>query len=246
MARLHCGDRAAIINPGEGMFVNANVLHSVTDADPAHACHMVTIVFSASLIAGLPQGVCQQKFIEPLESCKTLPYIHFLPHVPWHAEVLDALSTAFAAYQSQTFGFELIVLEQLTGVCRRIITENRAKLHIAKTGTDDERIKQMLVFIQQHYEEKLALSEIAASAHISKRACTRCFQEKLHVTPFQYLHAVRIRVAAEMLRHSENPVGEIADAVGFADNSYFAKVFKATLGCSPRAYRIRHADLAAT
>lgn len=236
---LRYGSQTATIRAGSGAFINANILHSMARSKANVPCRLLSIVFSPSLITGLPQGVCEQKFILPLQNCKKLPGMVFQPEVHWQAEVLDGFQTAFQAYKRHTFGYELMVIEELTGIWRRMVVQNRGLLHITKPRQDDDRIKQMLIYIQQNYEKRLTLSDIAASANISPRACTRCFQEKMHITPFAYLNALRVRVAAEKLRHTELSVGEIAEAVGFDGDSYFAKVFKSAIGCSPREYRNR-------
>ena len=161
------------------------------------------------------------------------------PDAGWQEETLGALDAAFAAYKNRAFAYELVVVEQLTGIWRRIVTKNRAELALTKPDAGDERIKQMLVFLQQNYTRRVTLKEIAASAHISERACTRCFQEKLRQSPFTYLNALRVRAAADKLHSGDLPVSAIAEAVGFETGSYFSKVFRAAVGCSPRAYRSR-------
>ncbi len=236
---LRYGEQTAIIEAGSGAFINANTLHSMLCVDAKAHCRMISIAFSPSLIAGLPHGLCEQKFVVPLENCKNLPCVKFEPGIHWQAEVLKAFQTSFQAYKSHDFACELIVIEQLTGIWRRIVTQNRALLQIPNPRAGDERIKQMLVFIQKNFANRITLKDIACSAHISERACTRCFQEKLHITPFAYLNALRVRVAAEKLRNSQMTIGEIAASVGFEGDSYFSKVFRIAIGCSPREYRNR-------
>lgn len=236
---LRYGEETATLNPGDGAFINASVLHAMVRPAGVKDCRLLSIVFSPRLIAGLPQGHLELKFIQPLENCRKLPGLIFRPDIPWQAEVLDAFLAAFGAYKSRAFGHELLLIEQLTGIWRRMVTENRKVLHIHRKSEADNRIKQMLVFIQRHYAERLTLLDIASAANVSERACTRVFMEKMHLTPITYLNALRVRVAAEKLRHTDLPVGEIGAAVGFEGDSYFCKVFKASLGCSPREYRNR-------
>ena len=234
---LRYGERSAVLSAGEGAFIRSNTLHSMVRTVPGSRCKQLSVVFSPSLIAGLPQGVCEQKFIHTLVNCHSLPAVPLRPDVLWQADALRAILAAFEAYRAHEYGYELAVVEQLTGVWRRIVQENRAALDSVQGDADDGRIKTMLIFLQQNYMRRLTLEQIAASANISPRACTRCFRERMHTTPFTYLNALRIRVAAEKLRHTELPVGEIGTSVGFEGESYFSKVFKSALGCTPRAYR---------
>jgi AraC-like DNA-binding protein len=234
---LRFSQQTCTLHEGEGAFINAGVMHAMAKAPGVKDCRLHSVVFSPSLIAGLPQGLCEQKFILPLISSKKLTALILRPQEPWQNEALTAFETAFSACKSRSFGHELLLVESLTGIWRRIVTENRKLLHIGRRKESDDRIKKMLVFIQQHYAEHLTLPLIAASANVFPRVCTRCFSEKMHTTPFTYLNALRVRVAAEKLRHTDLPVSEISAQAGFEGDSYFSKVFKASLGCSPREYR---------
>ena len=56
-------------------------------------------------------------------------------------------------------------------------------------------------------------------------------------TPMEHLNLYRIETAGELLLSTDRPVGEIAGLCGFDDASYFAKLFRRHMGCSPRRYR---------
>ena len=49
--------------------------------------------------------------------------------------------------------------------------------------------------------------------------------------------ARRCRIAADRLKHSADPVTEIAYSCGFSGPSYFGKIFRQEMGCSPSEYR---------
>ncbi len=57
------------------------------------------------------------------------------------------------------------------------------------------------------------------------------------MTVKEYLAKIRCDVAAQLLTNSEANIQEIAAYVGYPDNNYFSKVFKANLGVSPQTYR---------
>ncbi|MCR5747386.1 MAG: AraC family transcriptional regulator, partial [Lachnospiraceae bacterium] len=88
-----------------------------------------------------------------------------------------------------------------------------------------------------HYQDRISLSDIAASASISDRECLRCFQNNLGTTPFTFLLRYRCRVAADRLKRSADPVTEIAYGCGFSSPSYFGKIFRQEMGWSPSDYR---------
>lgn len=89
----------------------------------------------------------------------------------------------------------------------------------------------------QFFSEEITLSDLSASANISKSECSRCFKISLNTTPYKYLTEYRLSKAAQLLAKTNEPVGNIAAAVGFHQISHFGKCFKEKTGCSPKAYR---------
>ena len=99
------------------------------------------------------------------------------------------------------------------------------------------RMQKILRYIAEHYAEDLTLKDLADSANISKSECSRCFRLSLNTTPCKYLTEYRLAQAAELLKRTDESVGNIAARVGFCQISHFGKCFKEKTGCSPRAYR---------
>ena len=81
------------------------------------------------------------------------------------------------------------------------------------------------------------LEELASKACMSTRNYTRCFKRCTGMSPIVFLLTVRLRHAAELLKHSNSRVSEIAYQCGFRDSNYFTKMFTAHYGVSPVAYR---------
>ena len=95
----------------------------------------------------------------------------------------------------------------------------------------------MLDFIHTHFAESLDVSQIAHSANLSQRECLRCFQKTIGIPPIQYLLKYRISVAARLLTSSDMPITTICNDTGFDSPSYFSKLFKRWMGCTPTSYR---------
>ena len=103
---------------------------------------------------------------------------------------------------------------------------------------DAHRVKQAMVYIQEHFMEPITLNDIAEAILVSKSECCRCFKRATGLSPFEYLMKYRITESAKyMHRKSHESISEIAGAVGFNNTSYFNKVFKKFMGCTPTEYR---------
>lgn len=92
-------------------------------------------------------------------------------------------------------------------------------------------------YIHQHYNECVALDEIARALDVSSYHLSHAFSQESDFTLFAYLTHVRMDRAKEMLRAGKMNISEVARAVGYEDPNYFSKVFRKHCGSSPSSYK---------
>ena len=92
-------------------------------------------------------------------------------------------------------------------------------------------------YICQHFAGKLSVDELAAACNISVSALERRFKKHLNKTPHQYINEVRLDNARQMLLETDQSIGTIALATGFADHSHFTRAFTGKFGVSPSRER---------
>jgi len=102
------------------------------------------------------------------------------------------------------------------------------------------RLGRVIGYIEQHYHEQLTLDELADIGDISRRTLTREFRHAMGYSPIEYLIRLRITHAITLIQDSGATVTDVAFQVGFLDSNYFARQFRALMGCSPREFRSRH------
>ena len=83
-------------------------------------------------------------------------------------------------------------------------------------------------------------AEIAREVGLGKKRFAEQFRRETGMTVKEYLADRRCAIAAQLLLDSRASIQEIAVYVGYSDNNYFSKVFKANRGFSPQAYRSAH------
>ncbi len=237
-----CGEAEYILHPGEAIFVNCNVLHKLKRAQKETPCRINSLLFAPEFVSGFPQSIVQQRYIAPLVRCAPLSEVLLKPDMPWQSEAIRHFQTAFSAFVSDQYGYELIVQVELMQMLLVMLTnlQDRVCETDLVQNKDSARIKQMLGFIHDHYAEPLTVSQIALSSSISESECYRCFRKVLDTSPIDYLLQYRIRAAAGMLAGTDMSVADICYASGFNSPSYFAKVFRQELLVSPRSYRAAH------
>lgn len=98
------------------------------------------------------------------------------------------------------------------------------------------RLRRVLAHLQERYAESIRVATLAELAELSVAQLERHFRRVFQLTPQQVLTKLRIEAAMRMLQGGDS-VAAIGLACGFADQSSFARQFKATVGMSPRDYR---------
>lgn len=99
------------------------------------------------------------------------------------------------------------------------------------------RILKVLVYIEEHLDETLALEKLAKIAHISPFYFHRLFRAYVGEPLADYVRRLRLQKAAEHLRYTKLPITDIALEVGYETPSSFTKTFNQVMGKSPRQYR---------
>ena len=95
----------------------------------------------------------------------------------------------------------------------------------------------MLVYIQEHYAEKIRISELAGAAGIGRTECFTLFKQYVNTTPNEYMNDYRLALAANLLQITSMDIASIALDCGYASQSYFGVQFRKKYGKPPLAYR---------
>jgi AraC-like DNA-binding protein len=99
------------------------------------------------------------------------------------------------------------------------------------------RISNIYNYIMQHYHRDLTLEEVAAAAFMTPPAFCRYFKKHTRVTFVTFLNEVRINEACKRLVGGKyESVSSVAYDCGFNSITNFNRVFKSTIGKSPRVY----------
>ncbi|PQP82674.1 hypothetical protein C0Q44_14780 [Paenibacillus sp. PCH8] len=104
------------------------------------------------------------------------------------------------------------------------------------TGTTLQAVEQSVLFLKDHFNEKISTKQLAEQAGIGIKQFIHLFKQITGVTPHEYISTLRIRKAKELLLVSRQTLAEIAEQVGYLDSYYFNRRFKEITGVPPRVY----------
>ena len=227
---------------GTGGLVNSNILHMTRPKEGVKDTTQFLHIFDTSFIGGRQGSRIEQKYIAPLLLAPQAEIIALFPDFPEQARLLKILRDSFEL-SDQDFAYEVKLRAALSDIWCGLFTL-AAPLLKAKTGYDkaNDKIKLMMVYIHEHYTEKISVSDIASAGFISVRECFRVFQNCLHVTPAEYLKTYRLQNACQLLAGTPEPVTVIGQACGLGSSSYFGKVFREFTGYTPLEYRRKWQD----
>lgn len=98
-------------------------------------------------------------------------------------------------------------------------------------------VKDVVKYIEQHYNEPLTLDDVCKYATMSKTYFCYLFKMQTQKTFVEYLVNLRVEKAMELLRTTDRSITDISQDVGFQASTHFTRTFRKIVGISPREYR---------
>lgn len=234
--------RSIVFPAGSGGMINSGVLHTSRALSTTEKNVPLVHLFNAELLYGARPSRIAERYILPLLSASRVEMLPLFPENEADAAILGRILKAFCIPEDE-FGYELRVREALTEIWL-MLTQRAApdKTNEAGRAGKEQKIKRMLTYLQEHYTEKVSVGQLAQATFSSERECFRTFREVLHTTPTEYVTGLRLQKACRMLENRDCPITEIGFACGFGSSSYFGRVFRQYLGCTPAEYRCKWQD----
>jgi len=100
-------------------------------------------------------------------------------------------------------------------------------------------VRNALEYINEHYKEKILLSELAEKTYVSQWHLSKLLNKETGQNFSELLNGVRVEKAKELMKDPSLRIGDIALEVGFQDLAHFSRVFKKMNGMSANEYRNR-------
>ena len=104
-------------------------------------------------------------------------------------------------------------------------------------GISNPNVSRARDYLSRNYADpNLMLQDVAGEVHMSQSHFSTVFSQETGLTFTQYLTALRIGKAKELLEATEMRSSQIAQEVGYNDSHYFSYLFKKNTGLTPNEY----------
>lgn len=181
--------------------------------------------------------------LDGLEVCKyvyeTCPEIQVIL-LTAHSE-FEYARTAIR-YNVCEYVLKVSIIEELPEAVAKAIRElekSRRELEKVKREEPGNLYLQMEHYIEEHYQSRISLDEMAAALHANGSYLSRLYKNKTGRNLFDVILDKRIEAAKEYLLHTDMKAYQISETVGIEDSGYFSRMFKKKTGVSPKEFRKR-------
>ena len=118
---------------------------------------------------------------------------------------------------------------------------NEADTSVKLFLNDKIRMGTIYEYVQQHYQHRVYVDDVAALVHLSTPAFCRYFKRHTRMTFTDFVNQYRISQARTLLLRDIS-ISAVSDASGFQNISHFNKLFKKSTGDTPGAFRKKYAN----
>ncbi len=127
--------------------------------------------------------------------------------------------------------------KMLEGIMEISCTNTTAPSNATPTDSRVDTVRAVHDYMLSHLDERLTIDELSRKFLINPTTLKEAFKEVYGGSLAAHIKEHRMEKAAELLRMTNDSIGEIARAVGYDSQSRFTAAFKACYGSLPREYR---------
>lgn len=159
--------------------------------------------------------------------------------------VLARASIEVGADLEIIFGLEYIYLKEinevtnineLSRILAKVLDRFVESTFTIKNVRNKDIIFKAMNYIRENYDRDISLDEVASEVGLNPSYFSKIFKEEMEISYSDYLNQTRIEASKQLL-NNDMSLAEVAQEVGFNDQSYFSKVFKKFEGISPGKWR---------
>ena len=231
----HVGEHISQYEGSDLVFIGSNIPHLNFDYGVKTDCEKVVLQIHPDFKENTLQKLPELKAINAL-------FEKSVYGIAFHGATKTAIGQRFLQFQYLPPFAQFVEALHIFQLLAE--SENYTLLHDQPyinqySQKEQERIRQIYGYIDQHYQRKITLEEVAALSNLGKEAFCRYFKKATGNTFIEFLNQYRISQAKRLLLMNKN-VSETCFACGFESLSYFNRIFKKVTGENPSFFKKQH------
>lgn len=116
------------------------------------------------------------------------------------------------------------------------------RLHASRPQEEKVTMEEVILYLKANYDRcDFSVYETAEHFHMTLPQFSKFFKDNTSSNVLDYSISLRLEKAKHLLVHTDMPLKELAEQVGYYNLSSFTRRFKLNVGMSPSEYRIQHA-----
>ena len=148
----------------------------------------------------------------------------------------EGLLNNIGASPSDRLLVESMTLDFLARVCDSKFISGSSKSEPCYRSRDEEALAAAASYLEENLDENHSLAGLSRKVALNEFKLKRGFRERFGITVFGYLRQCRMDRSRQLLLSRRYTVLEVANAVGYANPSHFARAFRGCFGLNPKAF----------
>lgn len=218
------------LKPGDILLINPTELHKPIPRSETENYERIVLWLNKNYLSKINDSLFESCFDTSRPTYKKIMH----PTKLQKSEILSLFNSLLKEYHSDEFASEVCAY----GILLQIMTVlNRVSLGTGSHRSDKfgtpTLITDVLLYINEHYNEEISLDSLANHFFVSKYHLSHEFSKAVGTSLHRYITLKRLNIAHEMLTGGIAP-SNASSQCGFGDYTSFFRAFKAEYGISPR------------
>ena len=154
---------------------------------------------------------------------------------PVYASLRKIFNQIASLYDEAVIGYEL-ALKSLFLQAVFLLLQYSEKTASPDTGTPSDKLKNVLDYIEMHFAEPIAVSDLAKLCYFSDYHFMRFFKKHMNMTCVEYINNLRLEKSVELFEQGNTSILDVSLSVGFHNLSYFHRAFKNKYHMTPLSF----------
>lgn len=238
-----CNENVYHLTSGQVIFLPPQAVHSIYN-DCDENFKLICVKFNANRIhlVGdyLPNLNASFREISKLDNPPIVFSESELPKVnltTFFSDIVDEVNKKYYGYNSYVYSklSELILKFLRFWYYKGISFETEVI-----TESDDYSIQDALLYIDEHCNENINITELASMCNMSYSYFAKVFHKQYGQSCKQYIEFIRLNKVENLLLFTDYDLSTISNEMGFADCSHLIRIFKKRYMMTPKQFRQKH------